>query len=141
MRYCPSKAFVGPAVMILIGLTVPWACGGDGGPTGPTAGVLEASLTTPNLNDAAVVFRINGPSMGTVTASDPGAYMHVVDSGSSITVVLVGDLLSGSLVRFSVPDIGEQGSYQAILLEVADDSNELRGTLDGYQVTVQSAGG
>jgi hypothetical protein len=127
-----------PSVALLLAAALPWSsgCGDDSGPTGPEAGILEVSLTTPNGNDAAIVLRLTGPGISQVRASDGDHYFHLVESGSGVTVVLVGDLPAGGIVRFSVPDVEAVDSYSAAILEVADESNALRASLSGYEVNV-----
>ena len=127
-----------PALAItLLGI---FGCGDDGS-TGPRAGTLEVSLTTPNSDDAAMVFRVSGPDIGPVTAADAGDYLHVVEAVNSVTVVLVGGLPAGALIRFPVADTRNLDAYTTTLVEVADDSNELRESLDGYRLTIDALGG
>ncbi len=124
------------SVALLLAAALPWSsgCGDDPGPTGPQGGILEVSLTTPNADDAAMVLRLTGPGISQVRASEGGNYLHLVESGSEVIVVLVGDLPAGGIVRFSVPDVEAVDSYGAAILEVADESNALRASLSGYEV-------
>lgn len=116
------------------------ACTGDGNggppPTGPTAGTFAVTLSTPNADDGAIVFRVTGPGITQVTKAVASHYMHFDQSGTSLTVVMVGDLADGTLLTFRVPDVSAVSSYSATVLEVADRTNELRGSLGTYGLSV-----
>jgi hypothetical protein len=123
-----------------IGLT---ACSGDGNgdlpPTGPTAGTFAVTLTTPNADDGAIVFRVTGPGITQVTSAVASYYIHYDQTGTSLTVVIVGDLEDGALLTFRVPDVSAVSSYGATALEVADRANELRGSVGSYGLNVAPA--
>lgn len=117
-------------------------CGGDQDDiAGPIPGTLVVSLSTPNADDGAIVIRVGGPGGITgVTAQDPGLYLHWVQTGNTVTVVLVGDLAGGGILEVSVPDVGDVGSYYGSVLEVADRSSALRASLEGYALTIARGG-
>ena len=123
-----------------LALAVALACGGDGGttgPTGPTAGLLTLTLTTPNADDGAILLSVTGPSMTQVAASDVSLYFRSVQTGTTATAVLVGDIRGGSLLTFRVPDVDAAGSYSATIQQVADRGDALRGSLSGYSLVVE----
>ena len=125
-------------VMVLaLGLVAGIACSDDETPAGPTAGTLSVTLTTPNMDDGAILFEVTGPDIVSVTVTVPEHYTHVGHDGSTLTMVIVGDIESGLLVGFDVPDASAVASYSATALQVADRTNELRGTLSGYDLTVE----
>ncbi len=116
------------------------ACGDDDskGPIdpGPTAGTLTITLTTPNADDGAILFEVNGPDMTQVTASNPSLYFRYSQAVGRITAVLVGDVAAGDVLSFHVPDVDAFASYVPTVLDVAGRGNELRSSLAGYELTV-----
>ena len=126
--------------LLLAGLA---ACGGDGGTADPVPepGTLVVSLTTPNADDAAILLRITGPGITQVAAANAGQYMKVLLEGDDLTAVLVGDLASGALIRFHVPDVGAVASYASSVLQVANETNALRGSTGGYLLALRELGG
>jgi hypothetical protein len=122
------------AVGLALAATV--ACGGSDGTTGPTAGTLTVTLTTPNTDDGAILLTVSGPDMTQIAVDDTSLYVRYAQDGTTVTAVLVGDLESGSLVTFHVPDVDAVSSYSATITQVADRSNVLRGSLTGYALTV-----
>jgi hypothetical protein len=136
---------VSRCTLALVGLCLAGAlghgCGGD--PTGPVAGTVEVTFTTPNSDDAAVLLRVTGPAMTGVSADAAGSYLKTLEEGETVTVVVAGDLTSGPLIRFGVPDVRERAleSYSATLLQVASRTNALRSPLSGYSLTISRAGG
>lgn len=131
-----------PRVVVTLLLAGAAGCGGDGGGVGPipVPGTLEVTLTSPNPDDAAILFRVMGPGLSQISAADGEDYLRVIQDGNTLTVVLVGDLPSGGLIRFNVPDVAALGSYSAVVLQVADDANMLRGSLAGYALVLAESG-
>ena len=132
------------------------SCGGSGGdrattepsqqqpgqPTQPTAptpvpGTLTARLVAPNADDGAILIEISGPAPITdVTATTQGAIVHSRANGNKTRLAVFGSLASGTLVRFSVPDVNAAQQYSAQVTEVSDRANALRTSVTGYQVTI-----
>jgi len=125
------------AMALAFGLMASIACSDDEAPTGPTAGTLSVTLTTPNMDDGAILFEVTGPDIVSVSVTVPEHYTHVGVDGSTLTIVVVGDIESGLLVGFDVSDTRAVDSYSATVTQVADRSNELRGSLTGYDLTVE----
>ena len=117
------------------------SCGDDEeGPTGPEAGILTVTLTTPHADDGAILFRLDGPGMTDVSSVAPSLYSRFLEtfaeSVDEVTAVFVGDVASGPLLTFRAPDASLVDSYEATLLEVADRTNSLRESLGGYGLEV-----
>jgi hypothetical protein len=122
-------------------LAVAASCGdGDEGPTGPVGGTLTVTLTTPNADDGALLLRVDGPGMTEVTSAAPSLYSRFLETlqgdDGEVTAVFVGDVSSGPLFTFRVADLAAAASYEATLLQVADRTNELRGSTEGYVLEV-----
>lgn len=111
---------------------------GPGQPPPPQPGRLSVQLTTPNTGDAAIMFRLTGPTtMTDVQEARPVYVSHHRESASGITVAVFGALESGALLTFSVPDVRRAAEYVVTVHEVADDSNALRDDLTGYSAVVR----
>ena len=53
-----------------------------------------------------------------------------------VTAVFVGDIASGDLLSFHVPDVNRPDSCSGTVLEAADRSDAVRVSLAGYTLTV-----
>ncbi len=115
-------------------------CAGCSSSEGPVAGELEVRLTTPNVDDRAVLLRLAG-RQSAVTAPAGSANRVLVAPGLGDTVrVLVlapqgSHLAAGPLVRVMVPDVRQTGAYAARVLDVASTGYAKRATT-GYLLTV-----
>lgn len=109
---------------------------GDKGPSGPVAGDLVVNLTTPGMQDGAVLIRVVGP-VDAVTAE--GGYL--VESASladGITrIVVVGTVTSGPVARLRVPDLAQAAQYFGLVEQVADRSTFALLSTAGYSVKVE----
>jgi hypothetical protein len=101
----------------------------------PVPGTLAVRLSTPHADDAALVLRLSGP-----TQAEPqfeGDLLGFTRAGeNAVRVAIFGELRTGTLLRFAVPDVRQVGSFRAELQEVADAGNAVREALTGYGVTV-----
>ena len=106
-------------------------------PPEPKAGFLIVRLASPTSDDGAIVFEIRGPAAGTALASDTAMWI-VGESVDSTTrrIVLAGDLETGPLVTFAVPDVSTAPLYSAIVLEVANRDNAVRSSIGAYKLTI-----
>ena len=120
-------------------------CGGDGDsgalagpPPGPTAGSLNVNLTTPSVDDGAMVLTISGGVIQGVKAPSARTYWirSRTLSPTSVFAVVVGDLGTGPVAVIDVPDVDAASSYSASVVEVADRASELRASLSGYALNV-----
>lgn len=112
-------------------------------PTGPPAppvpvpGTLVVRLTTPNQNDAAIVVRLSGPDVTQLQSGNAAYQLHTRAAGASQRIALFGTLTTGPVLRFHVPDVARLSEYSAQVVEVADDSNDMRAELAGYDVAIE----
>ncbi|HZD06362.1 MAG TPA: hypothetical protein VE173_15735, partial [Longimicrobiales bacterium] len=96
-----------------------YACGGDGPtdpPGGPTPGILDVRLTVPvGADDGAVRLELAGPAIQEVRA---GGSLELFEGGSTTrrTVILVGALRSGTVLRVQVADVDRASAYSARVL-------------------------
>jgi hypothetical protein len=117
-------------------------CSDTTAPRPPEPGLLTITLATPHDDDAALVLTVVSPQGITpaVIEAVPGSgeepLVYHRQSEATTRVAIVGTIVDGALVRFSVPDVNRAGDYTVQLVEVADGSNALRESLTGYSVTV-----
>lgn len=128
------------AIVLCALLSTSVSCGDDDngstGPPDPVPGTLTLSLDTTYGDDGAVLLRLEGPDMTQVGLAAAGLYLRFLEDQTGVTAVFVGDVSAGDLLTFHVPDVNQLASYGATMLEAADRSNALRGSLAEYTLTV-----
>jgi len=109
-----------------------YSTGGDG-----RAGALTVRLTTPHVDDGAVMFEVTGPPIDSVMAVNASLRLFTRRAGGATIVgVVVGVVANGTVVTLHVPDVYAAARYTATVLEVADRQDALRTSLAGYALTV-----
>jgi hypothetical protein len=83
-------------------------------PTGP--GILDVVLTTPNVDDGAVLLTIDGP---VDSVQGTGYVTFATASPTGARVVMTGDIADGVIARLYVPDVSASDQYLPQLVEVA----------------------
>jgi hypothetical protein len=118
------------------------SCDGENEPTSVRVpGTLVVSLSTPNMDDGAILLSIGGGGMGAPATTSSSYVLHHRATGlSSMNIVLVGNLVEGPLLRFDVPDVGQASSYTATVAEVADRSENVRVALTDYRLEIAPQG-
>lgn len=128
------------AIVLCALLSTSVSCGDDDngttGPTGPVAGTLTLSLDTPYADDGAILLRLQGADITQVQLAAPALYLRFLENQTGVTAVFVGDVSEGDLLTFHVPDVNQVTSYSATMLEAANRSNAVRGSLAEYTLTV-----
>lgn len=115
---------------------------GDSTPTAvQVPGALVVSLSTPNSDDGAILISISGGGIGSPSAeSSTHVFYSRATSPLATNAAVVGNITSGPLLRFNVPDVGRASSYVATISQVADRDNDLRATLTGYALRITPEG-
>lgn len=112
-------------------------CGSEDstGPAEPQAqpGQLQVTLSG-GVPAGGLVLTVTGEGIS-APAALPGSNLYYDLSGSELRAVVVASSLTGSVLRFSVPDVREADQYQASLQQVAGTDNESRLT-SAHAVTV-----
>jgi len=121
-------------------LVVALAVGGAGScsdaGTGPVAGVVTVSLTTPNAgSDGAIQFRFTGPLAPTSITVAPGLRVFSQPLAMVTRVAVTGTLTNGAVVTIGVPDTRKLSQYTATIEAVAGSDFQLR-PLTGYSLTI-----
>ena len=120
---------------LLVGLALGGA-GSCGESSGPVAGVLTVSLTTPNAGaDGAILFSVSGPQALTSVAAGPGLRVFSQPLSTSTRFAVTGTLTNGAVVTIGVADTRNAAQYAATVQAVAAPAFQLR-PLTGYSLTV-----
>jgi hypothetical protein len=108
----------------------------DGGPSGPVAGLLKVSLTTPNAgSDGAVLLTVTGPRALTSVTPATGLRVFAESLGTTNTFAVTGPLSNGPILSIGVADVSRVQDYRATIQDVAANDYTLR-PLTGYSLTV-----
>ena len=121
-------------------LVVALAVGGAGScsdaGTGPVAGVVTVSLTTPNAgSDGAIQFRFTGPLAPTSITAAPGLRVFSQPLTMVTRLAVTGTLTNGAVVTIGVADTRKLSQYTATIEAVAGSDFQLR-PLTGYSLTI-----
>ena len=121
-------------------LVVALAVGGAGScsdaGTGPVAGVVTVSLTTPNAgSDGAIQFRFTGPVAPTSITAAPGLRVFSQPLTIVTRAAVTGTLTNGAVVTIGVADTRKLSQYAATIEVVAGSDFQLR-PLTGYSLTI-----
>ncbi len=131
-----------PRALRLVAAALAWgvvsACSPDvvdPGPAGP--GALTVRLVTPNSGDAAVRITITGPGITAIEAEGTALAFSRQAATTVHHVMLFGEISTGAVLRFDVPERRDIAQYAVHLTEVADGANALRSSLSGYSVAIE----
>lgn len=111
------------------------ACTSD--PTGEEqpATVALLRLTSPHIDDGALLFTVTGPPIDSATTANASLRLFTSRvSDTTLVGALVGPVGSGAVV--TLHGASQPARYVARLVEVADRRNFLRESLIGYALTV-----
>jgi hypothetical protein len=104
--------------------------------SGPAAGVLTVSLTTPNAGaDDAMLVTITGPEAITTVTAGPGLRVFTQVLSTTTRLAVTGPLTNGAVVTIGVADTRKAAQYAASIQAVATPAFQLR-TLTGYSLRV-----
>jgi hypothetical protein len=106
----------GRALLLLAGLCSLGACSHDD--SGPTAGILNVNLSTPNTDDGALLFTVSGGPVDSVAAPDLRLYSARLDP-TTLRVIVMGNLGSGGVARIYIADSRLASNYSATVNQVA----------------------
>lgn len=112
------------------------ACGGSDSNSGPVAGTLQVSLTSPNTDDGAVMFQIGG-DVDSVTVPAGLTLYRSAPSATVVRAIVTGNITSGSdILTLHVPDIGKASSYATQVLQVSAQGTYEQRPVGGYTMQV-----
>jgi hypothetical protein len=128
---------ISTALAALVTAMTVTACSEKAGPTDiAEPGVLVASITIPNPDDRAILVEISGPGITAAEAAGSDVLLHARTTGQVLRGAAFGNLQSGALVRFRVPDARATSLYTGRVVEASGPQNELRTDLTGYGVAL-----
>ncbi len=105
--------------------------------SGPVAGMLTVSLTTPNPGaDGGILFSVTGPQA--LTSVSAGAGLRVFSQPLSTTTKLAvtGPLASGAIIFMGVADVRQVAQYAATIQAVSASADFQLRPLAGYALMV-----
>ena len=94
------------------------SCAGDA-TAPPTPGTLTIRLVTANQNNGAVVVVVSGGPVNSVHGAEGFEVARQTD-GAGTHLLVVGNLIDGTLVTLNIPDRSRANAYVATLQQVAD---------------------
>jgi hypothetical protein len=104
--------------------------------SGPVAGQLTVSLTTPNPGgDGAVLFSVTGPDALTSATAPAGLRVFAQPLGTVTRFAVTGTLTNGAVLTIGVANTSKAAQYAATIQSVAAPDFQLR-ALSGYSLTV-----
>jgi hypothetical protein len=121
-----KRNFFGWALSIVCATFLIGSCGGDdsSGPPPPEPGQLTVSVSS-SATGAAFNLRITGEDIANPVQAVGSHEIYTFASGDTLNTAVIGQVSSGDLLRFSVPDVNQAASYRVTLVEVAGTDNAL----------------
>jgi len=121
-----KRNFFGWALSIVCATFLIGSCGGDdsSGPPAPEPGQLTVSVSS-SLTGAAFDLTIIGEDIANPVQAVGSHQIYTFASGDTLSTAVIGQVSSGDLLRFSVPDVNQAASYRVTLVEVAGTDNAL----------------
>ena len=119
---------------LLLAALLTAACGSDG--SGPVAGTLQVTLTSPNTDDGAVMFQVNG-EVDSATAPAGLTLYQSLPSATVLRGIVTGPITSGSnILTLHVPDVGKASAYTAQVLQASAGGTYVQRAPGGYTLQV-----
>src|SRR5438876_3387828 len=117
---------LGRWLLVALALGGVGSCSSDAG-TGPVAGVLTVSLTTPNAgSDGAIQFRFTGPLAPTSITAAPGLRVFSQPLAMVTRMAVTGTLTNGAVVTMGVGDTRKLSESAAAMEAGAGSDLRLR---------------
>ncbi len=126
--------------VVLAAITL--ACSGDSGNGGTGVpqdvsdpGFVNVTLSTPNSNDGALLLRLSGGVIDSLTASS-GSIFFAATGTNAFRVMVAGTITDGPIVRFWMPDRRNVSQYVATLEQAAARSTYEQQSIGGYSLSI-----
>lgn len=135
------------AVVVLAIVSIVLSCGDKTpGPVEPPPSPTEPAtdpgrvtivLSTPNTNDGAILFRVSGGVVDSLTPSSSRFALFAVEVDSTtLRVMVAGDLTDGAVAVFWMPDRRAIAAYSAALEQAAARSTYQQQDIGSYNLTI-----
>jgi hypothetical protein len=118
----------GVLVLVLCATLLPSGCKDSTAPGGP--GQLTVSLASDAGSGAAFLVTVGGQGVTDPVAATDGHLIYSLLSDSTARVAVIGEVRSGALFKFSVPDVSRAHDYTIRLEQVAGADNHILSTSD-----------
>jgi hypothetical protein len=91
--------------------------------TGPTAGTLKLSLSTPHSDDGGLLLTISGGPVDSIEATGHRLFLFRPDPNTVQLIVAGGELGAEPIARIHIPDTRQASRYAAEIGQVAARSS------------------
>lgn len=116
------------AALLICTALIPNGCKDSTSPGGP--GQLTVRLTSSAGPGAAFLVTVSGQDVSDPAAVAEGHLVYSLASDSTTSVAIIGQVESGALFEFTVPDVGRALDYTVQLEQVAGLDNRILSTND-----------
>ncbi len=123
------------AATLLITAFLAGGCSSTTEPAGPQPGQLTVNVSTTSSAGSAFLLTLTGSGITNPAAGNTGHQIYSFASGNTLKVAVVGNISTGALMKFSISDVNQSGSYSVTLTEAAGSNNSLQNVSD-YTVTI-----
>jgi hypothetical protein len=121
-------------LVLAVALVGVGSCSDD---SGPVAGMLTVSLTTPNPGaDGAILLTVVGPQAITSVAAGTGLRVFSQPLTTTTKLAVTGPLTNGAFLMIGVADLGQAGQYHITIQGIAASSDFRLRSLAGYGLTI-----
>lgn len=123
-------------LLALVGALSSCGSGGDG--HDPEPGPLTLTLNTPNTDDGAVLFKVVGGAVDSITAGamvQDGSYAAVT---GGTRVVVAGNITDGVVATIWIPDLADASHYTVTVEQVAVRNTFVQRPLTNYSIAVSA---
>jgi len=103
--------------------------------TGPIAGALTVSLSSPHGDDGAVLLTVVGGPVDSVESTGYPLY-SARSGGDTLKFIVTGNLGSGAIARVHIPDSRQASRYSARLAQAAARGTYAPHDPAGYTLTL-----
>ena len=103
--------------------------------TGPVAGALNVSISSPRHDDGALLLTVSGGPVDSVESI--GFRIYSIRAADSVKFIVTGSLGSGPVARIHIPDGREASRYSAKISQVAARASYASRDPETYSVTLR----
>ena len=122
--------------LALLGVAIVLACSGTPPePPPPVGGEVTLTLQSPNVDNGAVLIRVVGP-ITEITPSGDYLVSSAALGTTATKIVVVGDLISGPLIRVKVPNLDLLDSYSVFVEQAASGADFVLYDPSGYSILI-----
>lgn len=102
--------------------------------TGPVAGALAVTLTSPRQDDGAVLFMVYGGPVDSIESV--GYPIYLARAADTVKVIITGSVGPGPIARVHIPDSRQASRYGSRIGQVAERRTYVQRDPAGYAVSL-----